>query len=695
MNPRTVTQAAALSIAVLLSLAACNQTPDPQTTQTGAPEFSRGDLVQVEGASMSASRPPNRLLTLAPGQFRSLDQVMPVNIVFVGYERGQGAQQINEGRVRAQLPQRYETFNRAGFFYVDQNGNPIKEPIGIKFRYRYNIRYADKNFENAFFKYLSQIAVSKPLTLFQTAYNCQFIPSAQNPACTTPAANVTRPVTNNVWIDGPKVENWLADNGGWAGVNTALPTVFFINWHGRSDFKYHVYTKTDEPDPDTGYNFGELRASRKMIAWGGTSPRDPQGGLGRLARVWFHDLSAGPEAKTNNWDITNADLDGDDTLDYRMPPIWEYGSARRTYRQFNDLSGDLGKIVRNVAINLLFTTSPIYRAAITPTVLPERLKVNVQVYQGVPGFDGKTQFQPGLITKNLEELQPLMNFRMDMKDRAYTPEARAAYECVATNTTCYPDKLFGIPFASLFVYNLSILPTVLTNARDYEVPVFAYSVDDSVPSPFLGLADDDWSTATQSMVYAVDTPTDRSLGYGFTTTAIHEVGHHLALSHPHDGYDAESDTDYGPGGDKYYAWVGDESNSIMSYIDVNWNFSQFDFDNMNRYLTATYINQSNLILKRIYDEGKAAALAPEIIGADIASTVALWAYWGMQYPDSARLAKAAYETLRKSAQRAGVNLEKFVWFENYQYPDFAGVNAARRAEQILEEKKEARNRNMP
>ncbi len=176
---------------------------------------------------------------------------------------------------------------------------------------------------------------------------------------------------------------------------------------------------------------------------------------------------------------------------------------------------------------------------------------------------------------------------------------------------------------------------------------------------------------------------------------IHEVGHHLALSHPHDGYDAESDTDYGPGGDTYYAWVGDESNSIMSYIDVNWNFSQFDFDNMNRYLTATYINQSNLILKRIYDEGKAAALAPEIIGADIASTVALWAYWGIQYPDSARLAKAAYETLRKSAQRAGVNLEKFVWFENYQYPDFAGVNAARRAEQILEEKKEARNRNLP
>ena len=26
-------------------------------------------------------------------------------------------------------------------------------------------------------------------------------------------------------------------------------------------------------------------------------------------------------------------------------------------------------------------------------------------------------------------------------------------------------------------------------------------------------------------------------GYGLTTTMIHEDGHHLGMSHPHDGYD--------------------------------------------------------------------------------------------------------------------------------------------------------------
>ena len=112
------------------------------------------------------------------------------------------------------------------------------------------------------------------------------------------------------------------------GVDPSKYTVFFINWYGRPDFKYHVYTKTDEPDPDTGYNFGLLRQSRKMIAWGGTAADDAEGGPSATARVWFYDLSAGPEFWTDNWDITTADLDGDGALDYRMPPVWEYGNPK-------------------------------------------------------------------------------------------------------------------------------------------------------------------------------------------------------------------------------------------------------------------------------------------------------------------------------------------------------------------------------
>jgi hypothetical protein len=686
-------------------LAACGQVPDKtgssptDSTPTGAtgiaPEYSTGDLIQPEEMTFGPTHSSNRLQTLAAGQFRSLNQIMPVNVVMLGYDRGGGATGIDESRLRSHLPQRYETFNRDGLYYTDAAGKPIKERIGIKFRYRYNLRYTDRSFEDRFFAYLSSIAVDKPLTLFQTGYNCQFLPDEKTPPCAAPAKTITKPVTSNAWIDGPKVERWLSDNGGGAGIDTSQPTVFLVNWYGRSDFKFHVYTKTDEPDPDTGYNFGALRSSRKMIAWGGTGANDPQGGPGRLARVWFHDLSAGPEAKTDNWDITNADVDADKIADYRMPPVWEYGSPRKTYRKFNDLSGDLGKIVRNVAINLLFTTSPVYRPAITPTVLPETVWLNLNVYQGLPGFDGKALFQTPLTVKNLTDLQPQNTFRVELTDRGYSSGARAAYECVANNTVCYPNIFGGYPGASLFVYNLGQLPRVLSNVNDYQVPIFAYSVDESVPLPFLGLADDDYATATQSLVYAATTPAALGNPYGFTTTIIHEVGHHLGMSHPHDGYDAERDTDYGPSGPYYYAWAGDESNSMMSYIDVNWDFSQFDQDNMNRYLTATYINQANLLLKRIYDENKAGRMSADLIRADTAATQALHAYWGMRYPESVARAKDAYDTLRDAARRSSVDLDKFVWYENYEFPKPAALDAALRTRQNLQEKAELRKRNAP
>ena len=69
--------------------------------------------------------------------------------------------------------------------------------------------------------------------------------------------------------------------------------------------------------------------------------------------MWFYDLSAGPESWTDNWNVDDADVDGDDIPDYRMPPIWEY--AKGGFRAPSALSGDLAKVARYVGINLLFT----------------------------------------------------------------------------------------------------------------------------------------------------------------------------------------------------------------------------------------------------------------------------------------------------------------------------------------------------
>ena len=77
---------------------------------------------------------------------------------------------------------------------------------------------------------------------------------------------------------------------------------------------------------------------------------------------------------------------------------------------------------------------------------------------------------------------------------------------------------------------------------------------------------------TQTHVFMFDTPEYRELGFGFTATGIHEFGHHVGMSHPHDGYDSELDLDFGPGGSFEFAWSGDESHTVMHYLALTNGF---------------------------------------------------------------------------------------------------------------------------
>ena len=233
---------------------------------------------------------------LNPGGTPKFGERVPVNVVFVGYDQDDAPW----AAVRSQLPATAAPIVRSRAFYG------IDERLGLDYAYDYRPHYTSRAWEDGFFSHLASLAVRKPLTEFQVAYNEQ-------------AGNVLD-VTQNSWIDPAKVEKRLIDAAP-AGVDTRVPTIFFINWHGRRDFRFHVYAKTGEPDPDTGHDFGALSDDRKIVAWGGTTPDDEETGLGGrgVHRVWFYDLSAGPEAWAGNFDVDDADLDGDGVADYRIP----------------------------------------------------------------------------------------------------------------------------------------------------------------------------------------------------------------------------------------------------------------------------------------------------------------------------------------------------------------------------------------
>ena len=586
---------------------------------------------------------PPPLNTLEPGGKNEIQQDLDINVVFVGFEPGAD---INEAAFLAELPATYRPVNR----YPKLYGLPAD--MGLQFDFNYNLVYADSAFEDDFFTYLAGIASPQPLTLYQELYNLE---SARS-----------QTITSNAWIDAPSVEQYLADHAGGAlGIDTADYTVFYINWYGRDDFMFHVYTKTDEPDPDTGYNFGLERESRKLTAWGGTTPDDEETGLGSLHRIWFYDLSAGPEGWSENFNI-------DASAGYTIPPAWEYGN-HSGYRPFDNLSGDLGLVTRYVAIDLLFTTSPLYKPAISAPALPQDIELDINVYQMDPASDGRDYFDQSLIIQELDEVQPFNNFSIEMTSLAFGQPFERVYNCFYFDVSCYGSRLFGIAFADPFLFHNDHLIQYLEGDGDYEVPVFAFNATDELFTCCLGYADDNWADGTQSFVFAFDSPSVRDIsGYGFSTTTIHEVGHHIALSHPHDGYDYESDVDFGPEGDYLFAWLGDFSNSMMSYIDLNWDFSQFDRDNMSRFMTITYLDQANVVLEDIYHSPRASKVGAELAAADGYAADALAAYQAMDYAGAVMQAQMAYQQVLAAAEAINVQVEPQSWQADYKAKGASG-----------------------
>jgi len=561
----------------------------------------------------------NDLKTLMPGEQVTFQQRVPINLIFIGYERGA----INREALRDQLPATYTPIVRFPPFY-----GLMGRDLGLQYNFDYNINFKSKQFENQFFNYLQEIGTPGDLTLFQQLYNDQ----EKN------VLDVTGPV---LYIDGPSVESWLAEN---LNVKPQTYTIVFINWYSRPDFQFHVYTKTDTPDPDTGHNFGEEEISA-LNAWGGTS-----------SRLWFYDLSAGPEWNTTNWEVDHPDLDGDGVEEYRMPPIWEY--TKNGYRRLGLLSKDLGLVTRYVAINLLFTPSPLYDPLVTAPGVGGDKVVHINMFEDDPNNLGADWINTGFIVSELAASEPYYDWQIHLEDRnPIDDRARRAFRIFAglrQQDDCWNE--FGDPFAELFCFFDANLDQYVPEypEEDYVIPVFAFNTTDARMGNFLGLlgfADDNWRDGTQSYVFEFGSETPRALGFGFSRLTVHEVGHHISLSHPHDGYDSERGIDYGPGGEFYYAWAGDASDTVMSYLWLSAGYSTFNEDNLYRWEFAGYLNWANDLLDDILAHPDAEDVQDNITQAEAYATQALQAFKNWDYLAAAANARLAYEQIAIAADQ--------------------------------------------
>ena len=581
--------------------------------------------------------------TLRPGQAQTINQNLTVNIVFVGFEPGTGPRDINPSEILGSLPGQYHSVNRVPRAYGEIS------PTGLGFTYNYNLVYADLAFENAYFAYLSSIATPGPRTSFQNFYNQQHARTLN--------------IGQNYRINGTSAEKWLGENAGpRLGVDTTKYTIFYVNWYGRPDFKFHVYIHPDEPDPDTGFNNGADPYA--TVAWGGTTADDAESGLGSLRRLWFYDFSAGPELWAGNYDVDDQDVDGDGRADYRIPPIWEYGNTSG-YRPFTDLSGDMGGLARYVAINLLFTSSPIYKTAISPPKLPSGIQLDINLYQQDTQFNARTILNPPYIQSKVAKLQPYNNFSTEITNARFSGRAADVFNCFAHSQSCY-GQAGGL--LNLFIYDKDHILQFLEGDADYEIPIFIYTTtNDYANAPFIGgVADSNHADGTQSYIYIHWPRFISDFGFGLSEEVLHETGHHLGLSHPHDGYDSEGNFSYGPFGDGYFVWAGDESATIMGYMFVNGDYSQFDRDNMSRNMTCSYLTEANLILAKILASPRAGQVTGLLANADQRAGNALAVYQTMDYTAAAFSAKDAYVKMLTAAAQINVPVEKQAWSADYK-----------------------------
>lgn len=341
-------------------------------------------------SNASADSQPAEFRTIRPGEEVVVDSPIRVNIVMVGYQPDSFA----VDRLIAGLPTTSRPVVR-----VQGLGYGLHDEVGLEHRYEYVPRFAGAQFDDAFFAHLAETGTTGPAAPHTQWYNDQ-------------EHNVLDVPSEYLHLDAVATERWLERQAATRpGVDPDDYTVFLVNWWGRADFRFHVYQATGDPDPDTGIDQGYAPWAQ-LISWGGST-----------GRSWFLDLSAGPEDWQTGFDVDTADITGDGQTDYRLPPVWEYGNTAG-YRPFDDLEGDLSLAIRHVAINALFTGSPIY----DPThymPAPDGARVfDINLFQGDPAQNGLDLIQPDLIRDQFAALAPYVDTEVTVTDRPLTDEER-------------------------------------------------------------------------------------------------------------------------------------------------------------------------------------------------------------------------------------------------------------------------------
>ena len=203
------------------------------------------------------------------------------------------------------LPATYKPVVRYPLFY-----GKTGRDLGLEYQFRLPASSGATALAGQLFAYLRSARTPGPITAFQEAYNEQ---GNGVPGQRRPIREVRGPILHRRGQGGEVARRSRSGCG-----RPRLHASYFINWYGRSDFQFHVYTKTDGARSRHGLQL--RRAAGDAARW---SPGEaPTAGTGSTTSRPGRSRGAGATTSTT------PDLDGDGSADYRIPPVWEYDARR-------------------------------------------------------------------------------------------------------------------------------------------------------------------------------------------------------------------------------------------------------------------------------------------------------------------------------------------------------------------------------
>jgi hypothetical protein len=644
--------------------------------------------IQPTGAD---TLPP--LANLAPGTDLRIQQNVDVNVVLIGF----GAR-ADAATVLAEL-QTLPPFN--GVPKANGQGQTF---LGQRFDFRYNVIASPTWFDDLLFPLLRQFAFPQPpipifqglpplpITPAQAIYNycnldpafdptlgCSFDPAA-------PRVN-KRMITQNYLLDAASVEKVLSQSlPPLLGVDVTKPTVVVLNWWGRPDYIDHIYLDGSEPDPETGAPRGFFVVN-ELGGYGGTSPTDPETCHGDCIfhRLWFYDFSAGPMLRTGGFDLVASKPRFIVTPDFNEPrPSYrfhhtaDYGTVTGAYRPLDNLAEDVTALAGFTYVSQIAYAGPLYSPGLTPPTLPHRLVLDINRWNwSGQSFAGLLDV-PRMISK-MSALP--YEIAVEIAEQPESPDSNIGrvWNCSLTSGTgndlgqsCFGNRGGGYAFGDIVTYFTNHQNQYLTGARDYEVPIFQFNVPPALQQSWIGIAFSNYTFVpvtpvllpadVQNFVFTSMTPSLNAFN-GHGQILEHEVGHQLGFSHPFQGYlcitDACGMGEFYPFGDNASTWFAESGvyvTGLMTYVRINNDYSRFELDNIQRWLTWEYLDVSNFIVAQIAKSPHSGSVAAALAQADALAGVALAKYQNYDYEGAEQQARAAYQGLVVAAAQINVQL---------------------------------------